>query len=72
MYKIVASLDKNKASVGGWDITIADDQNALRSQEVVTELLDVYPEGVWYQDMQLDKPTEEEVLQRIADLEQEE
>ena len=69
MFNIVASTNQEYGNVGHWDIEIASEQLATRCQDVVKELSGEYAGGVWYQSMGIEKPTEEEVQQRIAEQE---
>ena len=67
MFNIVASTNQEYGNVGHWDIEIASEQLAARCQDVVKELSGEYAGGVWYQSIDIKKPTEEEVQASIAD-----
>ena len=67
MYRIVANTNSERGNVGDWDVEIASEQFASRCQDVVKELSGEYAGGVWYQSIDIEKPTEEEVQRRIAE-----
>lgn len=67
-YNIVASTDTLKGSVGHWDVEIANEQLIARCQDTIVNTMGVYGGGIWFQNTEALKPTDEEVSIRLLAL----